>query len=345
MINIRLTQRQIKNLNAALDDPECPERSKPRLLAVSMRHHGTDSGVICQVLRITRKTLTNYLKAFLDGGIAALTENRYRQPESAVAPFWQCLVCSFTVAPVADANEAVGRIGELTGIWLSGSQARRVMRKMGLAPRKCMPMPGKADPQLQFDFYKKELEPRLQEASRGERKVFFADAAHFVLGGFLGKLWCFTRQLLRTPSGRQRYNVLGAIDSHSKELVSVRSTQNTDAGTVGDLFYEIRKRYPHEAVTVVMDNASYQRCEFARWAAGQYQIEVLYLPPYSPNLNLIERLWKLLRKRALTNQYFDSFAKFVAAIDGCLDAINEELREEVESLLSLNFQFFRKIKT
>jgi hypothetical protein len=52
-----------------------------------------------------------------------------------------------------------------------------------------------------------------------------------------------------------------------------------------------------------------------------------------------------VRKRALANQYFDSFAKFVAAFDGCLDAINAELRDEVESLLSLNFQFFRKIPT
>ena len=158
-------------------------------------------------------------------------------------------------------------------------------------------------------------------------------------------VWCFARVFLKTPSGRQRYNVLGAVDSHTKELVSVRSTDNTDASTVAELFYQIRKRHPDVPVTVVMDNASYQRCEFARKAAAEYQIEVLFLPPYSPNLNLIERLWKLVRKRALANQYFDCFAKFTAAIDGCLDALGEELKSEVESLLTLKFQFFQFHKT
>jgi transposase len=346
MIIIRLTGAQINDIADALDDPEFPERAKPKLLAVRMHHEGGERAFICKVLRISPNTLTNYLKAYRDGGIAALAENRYYRPLSSVAPYSECVACSFKVDPPADANEAVARIAEITGgIVLSASQARRVMKEMGMSLRRCAAVPGKADPQLQFDFYQKELKPRLEEASRGERKLFFADAAHFVLGAFLGMVWCFTRLFLKSPSGRQRYNVLGAIDSHSKELISVRSTENTDAGTVSELFYQIRKRYPYDPVTVVMDNARYQRCKFAQKAADDYQIEILFLPAYSPNLNLIERLWKLVRKRSLTNRYFDCFAKFVAALDGCLDAVNDELREEVESLLTLKFQFFAKHKT
>lgn len=345
MIIIRLTDKESEDLAEALDSPDIPERAKTKLLAVSMHHEHAGRELICKVLRISSNTLTNHLRAYRDGGIAGVSEQRYYQPSSSLEPFWDCLRCSFTVLPPADAGEARARIEKMTGVRLSQSQVRRSMKKMGMSLRKCAPVPGKADPQLQLEFYKEELQPRLQEASRGERKVFFADASHFVLGAFLGMVWSFTRVFVKTPAGRQRYNVLGAVDSQSKELISVRSAENTDAWTVSELFYQIRKRYVDAPVTVVMDNASYQRCEFARRAAREYQIEVLFLPPYSPNLNLIERLWKLVKKRALANRYFDSFAKFTAAIDGCLDAVNEELKEEVDSLLSLNFQFFANHKT
>lgn len=345
MIIIRLTDKEIKDIAEALDAPDFPESSKPKLLAVSMHHEGARREMICKVLRISPNTLTNYLRAYRDSGIAGFAEQRYYKPASSLEPFWPCLRCAFTIAPPASAAEAATRIEELTGVRLSESQTRRSMKRFGMAVRKCAPIPGKVDPQLQLDFYKEELQPRLQEAFRGARKVFFADAAHFVLGAFLGMVWCFARVFLKTPASRERYNVLGAVDSHTKEFISVRSTENTDAHTVSELFYEIRRRHPHVPITVVMDNASYQRCEFAATAAAEYQIEVLFLPPYSPNLNLIERLWKLVRKRALSGEYFDCFARFTAALDGCLDALNEELKSEVETLLTLNFQFFQKHKT
>jgi Winged helix-turn helix len=113
-------------------------------------------------------------------------EDRYYRPSSALDPFWQCLICSFKAAPVANAKAAVVRIETLTGIRLSESQCRRVMKKMGMSLKKSAPIPGKADGQLQFEFYQTQLQPRLEEARAGQRRVFFVDAAHFVLGAFLG---------------------------------------------------------------------------------------------------------------------------------------------------------------
>ena len=70
-------------------------------------------------------------------------------------------------------------------------------------------------------------------------------------------------------------------------------------------------------------------------------IELLFLPAYSPNLNLIERLWKLVKKRTLTNRYYDCFDKFRLAIDACLENLNGPAKSELDSLLTLNFQFFK----
>ena len=345
VIILRLTDEEIEGIAEAQDDPEVPDRAKKKLLAITMHHKGVAHGVIGGVLRISRATLASYLKAYRDGGLPHLLENRFYRPSSSLEPFWQCLVCSFKATPVASAKEAVSRITKMTGVTLSESQARRTMKKMGMSLRKCAPIPGKADAQLQLEFFNTELQPRLDEASSGKRKVFFVDAAHFVLGAFLGMVWCFARPFLKTPSGRQRYNVLGAIDSHTKELISIRTKDNINAWSVCELLHEIRRLHPGGKITLVMDNARYQHCAFAVQAAADYNIELLFLPPYSPNLNLIERLWKLVKKSCLTNRYYDAFPKFTAAIDLCLDSINTSLKDEVESLLTLNFQFFGNVKT
>jgi hypothetical protein len=76
-------------------------------------------------------------------------------------------------------------------------------------------------PPLRRLFLKTELEPRLAEARRGQRTVLFVDAAHFVLSAFLGWVWCAARLFVRGASGRQRYNVLGALDPLTQTLIRV----------------------------------------------------------------------------------------------------------------------------
>lgn len=197
-----------------------------------MHYQGAEHGFIATCLRLSADMVTNYLKDYQGGGLSAVLESRYYRLASSLKPFWQCIKCSFTGAPVANAKEAVARIEALSGVCLSESQARRVMKQMGMALRKVAPVPGKADPQLQFEFFEREMLPRLDEAKAGKRKVFFVDAAHFVLGAFLEMIWCFSRIFLKTSAGRQRYSVLGVVDSHSKELITIRTTGYINADVV-----------------------------------------------------------------------------------------------------------------
>jgi hypothetical protein len=87
--------------------------------------------------------------------------------------------------------------------------------------RKIGMIPAKADPDKQAEYLEKTLEPRLNEARNGQRVVFFVDAAHFVLAPFLGFLWSVTRLFIRAPAGRQRFNVLGALNAITHELISI----------------------------------------------------------------------------------------------------------------------------
>lgn len=345
MIRLELADQDLTDIAEALDDPDTSEKNKTKLLVLRMHHEGARHGFIAKVLNLHPNTITNHLKEYSNGGIAGTLEDRYYRPSTSLEPFIQCLKCSFRAAPVADAKQAVARIESLTNIRLSESQARRFMKSLGMKVRKACSIPGKADPQLQFEFYTATLLPKLEEAGREERKVFFVDAAHFVMGAFLGMIWCFARVLVKTPPGRQRYSVLGAIDSHTQELVSIRTTGNINSLSVVALLEKIRRKYPGIQLTLVMDNASYQRCHFVRDHAESLEIELLFLPSYSPNLNIIERLWKLTKRRCLTNRYYKDFGAFCGAIDKCLDDLSGPLKKELSTLMSLNFQLFQNHKT
>lgn len=187
---------------------------------------------------------------------------------------------------------------------------------------------------------KKELEPRLEEASKGERTVFFVDAAHFVLAPFLGFLWSFSRLFIRAPSGRQRFNVLGALNAITHELITVTNDTYINALSVCQLLEKIHDLQLPSPVTLVLDNARYQKCKIVWQRAQELEIELLYLPSYSPNLNLIERLWKFVKKQCLYSVYYESFGEFKAAISDCLSKTHTVYKPELETLLTLNFQTF-----
>ena len=186
----------------------------------------------------------------------------------------------------------------------------------------------------------KDLEPRLTAAKEGKRTVFFVDAAHFVMGSFLGYLWCLVRIFIPSSSGRKRYNVLGAIDAITHRLITVCNESYINALSVCELLQKIRDTTVGE-ITLVMDNAKYQKCALVKELAIKLNIELLFLPSYSPNLNLIERLWRWVRSDCLNNEYYEHFDEFKNAINQSLQKVSTgENKEEMDSLLTLKFQLF-----
>jgi transposase len=173
--------------------------------------------------------------------------------------------------------------------------------------------------------------------------VFFVDAAHFVLGSFLGYLWCLTRVFVRASSGRQRYNVLGAINALTRELVRVSNDSYITATTVCELLVKLKALNLATPITVVLDNARYQRCHLVQDMARVLNLELLFLPTYSPNLNLIERLWKFVKKTALNSHPHASFAEFRGTIDQCLDELPTKHRSQMATLMTPSFQIFQNV--
>ena len=192
-------------------------------------------------------------------------------------------------------------------------------------------------------FYDVELKPRLDAAVAGRGHVFFVDAAHFVFGTFLCCLWSFTRIFVRAAAGRQRFNVLGAWNAVTRELVSVTNTTVVNTETMCELLRKIAALGLTGPITLVLDNARYQRNAAVQALATQLEITLLFLPSYSPNLNLIERLWKFIKRRAVYGRYHPGFQEFQAAIQETIADLATRHAEPLKSLMTLNFQRFEDV--
>jgi transposase len=306
-----------------------------------LKSQGLAHHEICQLASISEPTLCSYLKDYQTGGLEQLKALNFYQPESELMKHTETIKSYFEEHPPATIKQAIANIETLTGLKRSETQTRAFLTAIGMKCRKVGMLPAKADPEVQERFKTQNLDPVITEAQTGQRKLFFVDAAHFVLAPFLGFLWSFTRLFIQAPAGRQRFNVLAALDAISHELVTVTNDSYINALSVCDLLRQVRLRHPDIPITLVLDNARYQKCKVVWTLATSLNIDLLYLPPYSPNLNLIERLWKFVKKKCLYSKYYADFHLFKHAISDCLAHTHDTHKDDLDSLLTLNFQSFK----
>jgi len=192
----------------------------------------------------------------------------------------------------------------------------------------------------QREFLQTELQPALDAAAAGNGQVFFVDAAHFVFGTFLCCLWSIARIFVRAASGRQRFNVLGAWNAVTRQLIAVTNTTVVNTDTMCELLRKIAAQNLTGPITVVLDNARYQRNQVVQSLAVNLGIRLLFLPPYSPNLNLIERLWGFAKRQSVYGKYHADFASFRTAIESTLANLSTTHASRLKTLMTLTFQEF-----
>ncbi len=343
MIKIEFTEKEKQALHYERFHHPHP-RVQQKMEALWLKSQDLPHKEICRLTCISEPTLCQYLKFYQEGGIEKLKTINFYQPESELTAHQTTLEAFFRDHPPASVKEAMGKIQELTGIRRSETQVRHFITSLGMKRRKIGMIPAKADPEKQEQFKQDELEPVLDEAKAKTRKVFSADAAHFVLAPFLGFLWSFTRLFIQAPAGRKRFNVLGAIDVITHELITVTNDTYINAMSVCELLRKLRERFPKIPITLIFDNARYQKCLLVWELADSLNIDLLYLPSYSPNLQLIERFWKFLKKKCLYSKYYADFDTFKAAITDCLLRTHNLYKEELDSLLTLKFQTFKDVE-
>jgi len=321
-----------------------------RMEILWLKHHHFRHDRIVSLADCSRSTVQRTLSSYLDGGLQRIREVPVRETHSVLDDHRLSLEEIFTKQPPRSVKQARHVIEQHTGVRRSLTQVRHFLHRLGLSPRKvaAIPIPPKSTldehVKTQAEFRETKLEPRLEEARQGLRQVLFVDAAHFVFAPFLGVLWCVARLYIRAASGRKRYNVLAALDCVSHKLIQVTNHTYINAESVCLLLRAVADAaVPGVPITLVLDNARYQKCALVADLAKQLGIELLYLPSYSPNLNLIERVWKFVKAECLRSTYYDHHEKFNAAIQQCLDDLPTKHKDAMDSLLTHNFQTFENV--
>jgi transposase len=182
--------------------------------------------------------------------------------------------------------------------------------------------------------------PLIKRAKEDKIVLLFLDASHFVMGcDFLGCIYGKVRRFVKTFSGRKRYNVLGALNFISKKVTTVANETYITAAQVCELLTMLSEEYTGKVIHLILDNARYQKCEAVKVHAVSLGIILEYIPPYSPNLNLIERLWKYVKGK-LRTKYYSDFELFQSRINSIVSSTDKEEKSAVDSLIGEKVQLF-----
>ncbi len=157
-------------------------------------------------------------------------------------------------------------------------------------------------------------------------------------------IWSFTRTFVPSESGRQSYSVLGGVATRDHDFVSIRTAGSIKAEVVCDLLEKSSATYSGEEITLVMDSARYQRSRLVMDNADALDMELLYLQACTLNLNLIGRVWHLVKTRRLRNKSLLNFTLLTGAFDKFLESLKGKNREHLKTLVTKNFQLLENPK-
>ena len=346
VFRIALNEDERRVVNAERDaHPAAHVRRK--MLVVWLLHCGLTRAKAAEIAGPSRPTVQRYVAAGRTGGLDGRRRWGVRGPVSDLAAHTTAIREALTARPVRTAAEAAEQIEHRTGLKRHPTQVRKFLKAepgFGRRRTRVIPCPPRTDlpdhVREQKQFRETRLQPRLDEAVAGVRPVSFVDAAHFVFGAFLCCLWSLARIFVKAASGRQRFNVLGAWNAVTRELVTVTNATVVHTDALCDLLRAVAARGLVGPVTLVLDDARYQRNKVVEGLANVLGIELLFLPSYSPNPNLIERLWRFTKRKAAYGRYHPTFADFRATVQDVLDRVPTTHAEKLASLMTLNFQEF-----
>lgn len=193
---------------------------------------------------------------------------------------------------------------------------RNWLQRHGFSYKKPALIPGKANEEQQKEWLS-EYEKLKKELPENET-ICFIDGVHPTHNVQLAYGWIKkgVKKEISANSGRSRLNLSGIIDIISHRII-VQEDKTLNAEATISFFQKIEKAYPNKVkIHLFCDNAKYYRNKAVKIYLATSRIKLHFLPPYSPNLNPIERLWKWMKERILYNSYYPDFESFRAAIFG-----------------------------
>lgn len=343
-----LTDEQVVELKIAHKQTR-EKRFADRVKAILMLDAGYTYDQIKEVLLLDEVTLRRYLKKYQDEGVTGLLEYRYTGGKSRLTTSQETELKEFFEGETPrTAKAVVEHIQKTYGRTYSVIGATKLLHRLGFVYKKPKVLPAKAnrDEQEAFVVSYKETKENLGPHDR----LYFADATHPTHNTTLAYGWILkgkaNDKFIKTNSGRKRLNLNGAFNlTEKKAIILEEKTINAEA-TI-HLLEEIKKKQKRGKVYLILDNAKYHHARIVRrWQLHHPRFKLLFLPAYSPNLNLIERLWRFFHQQVTYNRYFETFEEFKNTTLAFFRNL-KQYKGELDTLLTDNFQLFpaQKLQT
>ena len=309
-----------------------------RIKAILLLDKGWSYSEIEEVLLLDESTVRRYRIAYVDGGLIGLLKTNYTGRAPLLSSDQQAeLFAHLNDHIYLDSMEIIAYIQETFFVTYSRSGVTHLLHRLGMSYKKPKVVPAKADVDEQAKFVVK-----YDEIREAGHSVYFMDGTHPSHNSMPAHGWIPTGKdaEIKTNSGRDRININGAFNIDTLNGVFDFTDSVNAQSTISILNSVDESRNENERVFVICDNAKYYRSKLvSEWRESHSHTTLLFLPPYSPNLNLIERLWKYFKKVTLYNKYYKTYELFrSAAVNffGNLSAHSENLA----TLMVDNFQEF-----
>lgn len=317
----------------------CSERRHAdRIKAILLLDEGWSNVDIQRALLMDEGTVRNYKKRFLANGIEGLLEDNYTGRAKMLSDDQIAdLIAHLEEKVYLDSRDIIEYVDSRFGVRYSHSGMIALLHSIGMSYKKPKVVPAKADAEQQRQFVE-----QYEEIRKEGRPVYFMDGVHPTHNAmpFYGWIRRGREAELLTNTGRDRLNINGAYSLDERDGSFCFSDSVNAQSTIEVLAGLLSRHEEEDRIYVFCDNAAYYRSKMVQgWLKENEQVKLMFLPPYSPNLNPIERLWKFFKKKTMYNKYYEKFSEFTTAVKGFFAGLSKH-SDELETAVTDNFRIF-----
>ena len=314
------------------------KRQADRIKTILSLNSGYDYKLIAEILLLDDSTLRNYYAEYIEGGIKRLLEDNYTGGTSRLScEQLKELDLHLQAHTYISSKEIKAYIEKKFGIIYTTEGVKSILYRLGFSYKKAKHIPGKADRAKQEAFLK-EYEA-LKTKKQAEDKIYFMDGCHPLHNSIAAYGWIKkgTEKELKANTGRKRLNINGPYNAEDNRVI-IREDESINADSTLSLIQQIMLLQSTGMIYIIADNAKYYRSKKVKeFLEDMPRVKLIFLPPYSPNLNLIERLWLFFKKKRLWNRYYEHYAEFKKECISFFENI-QIYEAEMKTLMKDNFQ-------
>ena len=318
---------------------ERSSRYADRIKTILWRDEGISHAEIAHRLFRDEDMVRHYEKVFHERGLDALLSDNFKSYDGKLELSEEKQLYDYVSTHLfLDVAPIQAYVYEQFGVAYSSTGMRELLHRIGFTYKKTSHAPGKVDEDKQRSFIA--MFHKLMQVKDADTPVLFMDAVHPSYNSMPAYGWIVKGERLEisASTGRDRININGALDAETHETI-VLECESVNAQAAVALLEKIEAHYPNAPVIhVFCDNAGYNHSNLVQEYLKRSRINLEYLPPYSPNLNLIERLWRFMHKQTSYNRYYATFREFREELLMFFDRLSDEFADSLRSLLTLNFQ-------